>query len=342
MSTFSNTGCSFRPFQLSSHCLTCSVITSNAEYTTMSGTSDFPASAYPEIDANTLAGPTAFVTTPKKVSRFQAFFEKPRAVTEPIILNTFTISRDFHPGQSRAEEESDYPEGFALDAEPITLRTFYISKDFHPGQSEEKDVPYTERFALDTEDEKAPKREAVKPQRKLRARRNAVAPLTVASKRATRNKKTEAKAQEESEESELEGDTIVVDCQSDSEDESPDPIQQARKRLQAAQDQLVLALLAEKSKKGIPARAQQASARATKDIDSEEESPRGTKRSRPTAESSDEEPLAKKTRSSKRAKASDSSNEEPPRRSSRSQTKKTKTNTVRRSLRIRSSVGGRE
>jgi hypothetical protein len=331
MAAYTNTGCFSHPIRLdrSYKCLVCAAILTT-------GTSDFTSSVYPEINAHTLAGPAAAYFTPQKpqAAPLNIF----NSVAKRTILNTFSISKHFHPGQ-RVENPSDnYSERFAIDDEPTILKVFYISKDYHPGPSAEKKSHYSERFALDSEDEeeiRAPKRRRgpdLQPRRRQPtnikdaskqlvssqeleelverrvAERLQAATTTAASRRRTGQHKSsefKTKAPEvEEEEVEMEGATIIVES-SESEDEDEESIRVRRTGKQS---------------------------QAVKGNSSDEESlpitrSSGTKRARSASESSDGERPAKKTRSFMAAKSSKCSEKE-----TRSQTKKVNV-TLRRSPR---------
>ncbi|KAE8451243.1 hypothetical protein EG329_004407 [Mollisiaceae sp. DMI_Dod_QoI] len=358
MAALTTTGCIFHPFEIdpTHNCLTCNVIISATVNPSSIGTSDVLDSVYPEIDADTLAGPAALVTSPRRVINLQAPAEiRSNSRAKPIILSTFYISKDFHPGQYE-EKETDYSERFAIDksspvTEPIILNTFYISRDYHPGQSEEKETDYSERFALlptqrhykrrtkeyehttpTPAKEFTPKTATTSHERlkqliseeelkrlvkeyvdeKLQA---LVSAKAEPSKEPNQNK-IEPESQD-TEELELEGDTIIVDISSsDSEDDEPVRVRQSRNQLRVAKDKPLSVTLVErqKSKKGKKGRPRRAVPQETTDFTSDEESPpattsRALKRSRLIQSSDEKEPLVTKVRRSKRHKLNECLNE---------------------------------
>ncbi|CZR54437.1 uncharacterized protein PAC_04321 [Phialocephala subalpina] len=329
MTTFTQTGCFEHPqrLDLTDDCMTCSVIVSFDMDTTTVGTSDNPNSVYPEIDTNLLAGPATFVTSPKKLNNFQAPVAKmSNWVPKPIVLNTFCISRDFHPGQSNLKE-ANYPERFSLGDKDYPERFAFTPEELRINQPYRKVLP-AKRRSKKTEPASplpsappASKRETAEEQLKQHISKEDLEALVKqfvadrlqfakasASNESTENKEIVAKTPEpQPEVSEPEEDTIVVDVPSDSESEDEDPVQVRRSpnRLQAAKDELLAALLADndqKSKKGKKAPPKRTVAQATKDLTSDEKGPPakktwGTKRAIPTGSSEYELRNSKRLRS---------------------------------------------
>ncbi|KAF8864129.1 hypothetical protein BDZ45DRAFT_53768 [Acephala macrosclerotiorum] len=328
--------------------MTCSVIMSFDKDTTIVGTSDKLNSVYPEIDANLLAGLAGFVNSSKKLNKFQAPVAKMFTwISKPIILNTFYISRDFHPGQPSVKE-ADYPERFSLSEDDYPERFTLTPKELQIPQLYRKMLPTTRQTRkVEPAPTSAPvpappapgsaaeqlKQFISKEDLEALVKQYVVDQLQSAkanlAKGPAETKKVVAKTPEPqpAKESEPEEDTIVVDVpsgSSDSEEDEPITPRNKSSRLQAAKDELLAALLAEsgtkqKSKKGKKASPSRSVTQATKDLTSDEESPaatrtRGAKRARSTESSGDEPHSSKRSRSA----STDCTDDEPLARSTRS------------------------